>query len=225
MRTEIQPDGIVGPEVREKKADEAHSVGYVDSGIEANVPKLDIGIDPGVNGAISAIDDLGRLRAWDIANNMPHMVSVLRDLSKECECSVTLEKVNAYGQGRTSARTFALVEGHIRGACLAFGIPITNEPTPQAWKKVLGISCNPPPRPRQPWRRGETPTLEQTRAYAEAMKTYKEATTQYKRDQKNRSRERARELYPSFIPMFTRVLDTDRAEATLLAHYGRVGRC
>jgi crossover junction endodeoxyribonuclease RuvC len=148
-----------------------------------------IGIDPGITGAIAAIDTESKeVQVYDIDHSYLDAVDAFRRFAEHPEnCCAAIEKVGAMPkQGVSSTFKFGLTVGHLRGALLMGRIPILAEPTPQVWKKaVFGASIS-----------------KLTR-----------------KDQKTAARDKARELYPAYAGLFGLVKHADRAEALLMAHY------
>ena len=144
---------------------------------------ITLGIDPGKQGAIAALDHNGHL-IWidDIPNLAGTAIgSWLHDrLNNEHIDSCWIEQVHAMPkQGVTSVFTFGLGYGALLGALGALHIR-THHVTPNMWKKAYRLNAD-----------------------------------------KNASRQRASELWPSDANRFQRVKDDGRAEAALIANYGR----
>lgn len=102
---------------------------------------LYMGIDPGKSGAVALIDynepyktwatfDTGEFPEDNVAALIPYM-----DKIKGC----VIEKVNAFGMGRTSAFTFGCNVGMWLGILAALDIP-HQAVTPQAWQKAYFAS-------------------------------------------------------------------------------------
>lgn len=97
-----------------------------------------IGIDPGQEGAIAAITPDGILTC-DIDGSLVDGIRFLGQLTQDYLIQgVVIEKVNAMPrQGVSSSFKFGVTYGHLRGACIALGIPIIAEPVPRVWKKAI----------------------------------------------------------------------------------------
>ena len=98
-----------------------------------------IGIDPGKSGAIAVLDDCCRVEIYDIGGSLVDAVTRLKQLSEVYDITgVVIEKVHSFPkQGVASSFDFGCTYGHLRGACIALGIPIIAEPSPQQWKKAI----------------------------------------------------------------------------------------
>lgn len=178
--------------------------------------KAYIGIDPGATGAIALIYPDGRLGIWDIDSSINLAINALVGIAKTIpDIVAAIEHVGTMpGQGAASQGKFLQGAGMLKGALIALQVPIVAEPTPVAWKKLVGIAMNPPKPPR--------PLKQCTEV---EKKAHRAALTAYKRDQKTVSRERAAELFPSHADKFSRAKDDGRAEAALIAEYcRRVGK-
>jgi crossover junction endodeoxyribonuclease RuvC len=179
-----------------------------------------LGIDPGASGAIALVftdweEYDNTVLLHDIDNNITQVCNQIKNWTDLYKIhGVVIEKVSAFpGQGVTSMFSFGEIYGLLKGICLGFGIPILAEPRPQDWKKRVGIVLNPPKKPNL--KDCCLPSV-----YKIETAKHKTAVAAYKREQKNVSRNRAAELYPNIVNQLTRVKDSDRAEAVLIAHYG-----
>jgi hypothetical protein len=192
-----------------------------------------IGIDPGITGAISTICSAPNLPTIVEVHDVDHsLVSAIKWLEQARKrhpeyanyVGAVIEGVSAMPtDSATNAFEFGSNVGALWGACVALKISVLSRPRPADWKRAVGIVLNPPTKPKKPkkadyhfakeWSDAEN-------AYAEAMTSYKQAKARYDRDLKTRSRNRAMELYPMIADQLTRVKDSDRAEAVLLAHFG-----
>jgi len=145
-----------------------------------------IGIDPGINGAIAVINK-NNIYLYDIDGSLIDAINTLKEYADAD--GVVIEKVASMPkQGVSSTFNFGCTYGHLRGACIALGIPIIAEPTPVVWKrKIFGAGI----------------------------------FGKDRSGQKTAARDKARELYPSISGELKRVKDSDRAEALLLAEFGR----
>jgi len=101
---------------------------------------ITIGIDPGKNGGIAVIDELGHA----YADKMPETLQDLFEhfdslnLSHRGDRRAYIEQVHSSPQmGVKSAFTFGNGFGHIEMALTACGIPFERI-RPQAWQKALG---------------------------------------------------------------------------------------
>lgn len=101
---------------------------------------ITIGIDPGKNGGIAVIDELGKA----YADKMPETLQDLFEHFDSLNMSHTgdrrayIEQVHSSPQmGVKSAFTFGNGFGHLEMALTACGIPFERI-RPQAWQKALG---------------------------------------------------------------------------------------
>ena len=154
---------------------------------------MTIGIDPGLTGAIAALDYEGRpLAVYDMPVqaygrgkkqiNAHELASILYEIDDRYNLGSTvwIERVSAMpGQGVTSMFTFGEGCGVIRGVISTMRLPFQYV-TPQSWKKFCGL-------------RGT---------------------------EKDYARTRARQLIPDAVHMLTRKKDIGRADALLIAYYG-----
>jgi Holliday junction resolvasome RuvABC endonuclease subunit len=115
---------------------------------EVRRPISILAIDPGVSGAVVFVDREGRIRQ---KFHLPTItVKVGKKNRRMVDCGVlfrlldsihsaigidfaVVEKVNSYGQGRTSAFTFGRAVGCVDGVLGSLGIRV-EEITPQTWK-------------------------------------------------------------------------------------------
>ena len=148
-----------------------------------------IGIDPGVNGAISLLKDSTILQVQDIPSqpkttgkgkeiNSVLLNSIIQDLiAMEPIDTVVFETVRAMpGQGSVSMFSFGRSVGTIEGILVGNGLPIVMV-TPQKWKKYFGL-----------------------------IKKSKEASLSL-----------ILQRYPQYLNMFKLKKHVDRADATLMA--------
>ena len=150
-----------------------------------------IGIDPGVSGAISILEDKKVIKVFD----MPTMIdgkknkkqvngSQVSNIFKErlklnTETVVVVEHVTAKpGQGVTSMFNFGQSFGVIKGICSALSLPIFFV-RPTKWKKYFNL-----------------------------IKTNKDA-----------SRTKVIEAYPEISSKLSRKKDSNKADAILIARY------
>lgn len=99
-----------------------------------------IGIDPGKNGGIASVNDVGRV----IALPMPPTTRDLYDyIDSLCDRQAIafIEQVNAGpSMGSSAAFKFGQIVGEIRMACIAAGLP-THYVSPMKWQRELGLLC------------------------------------------------------------------------------------
>ena len=150
-----------------------------------------IGIDPGVSGAISVLENKKVIDVF----NMPTMIdgkknkrqvngsqvaNILKDsLGSEKEIAVVVEHVNAMpGQGVTSMFNFGQTFGAIKGICAALSLPIFFV-RPAKWKK-----------------------------HFELINSSKDA-----------SRTKAIEMYPSISNQLSKKKDVNKSDAILIARF------
>ena len=149
------------------------------------------GIDPGVSGAISILENKKVLDVFDMPTmidgkknkkqvNGSQVVNIIKErLNIEKEIIVVVEHVNAMpGQGVTSMFNFGQSFGVIKGICAALSIPIYFV-RPSKWKKYFNL-----------------------------IKTNKDA-----------SRTKVIEAYPGISSKLHRKKDSNRADAILIALY------
>ena len=150
-----------------------------------------IGVDPGISGAISIIENKKILEVYDTPTmidgkknkrqiNSAQVTNIIKErLNKEKEVVVVVEQVNAMpGQGVTSMFNFGQSFGVIKGICAALGLPIYFV-RPTKWKKHFNL-----------------------------IKTNKDA-----------SRTKVIEAYPEISSKLHRKKDSNRADAILIALY------
>ena len=150
-----------------------------------------IGIDPGINGAISVIENKKILEVYDTPTmidgkknkkqiNGAQVTNIIKERLKDGkEVIVVVEHVNAMpGQGVTSMFNFGQSFGVIKGICAALGLPIYFV-RPSKWKKHFNL-----------------------------IKTNKDA-----------SRTKVIEAYPEISSKLHRKKDSNRADAILIALY------
>ena len=151
------------------------------------------GIDPGVSGAISVLENKKVIEVFDMPTmidgkknkkqvNGAQVTNIIKerlDSEKEKEIAVVVEHVNAMpGQGVTSMFNFGQSFGVIKGICSALTIPIYFV-RPTKWKKHFNL-----------------------------IKTNKDA-----------SRTKVIEVYPEISSKLHRKKDSNRADAILIALY------
>jgi len=150
-----------------------------------------IGIDPGISGAISVIENKRILEVYDTPTmidgkknkrqiNSAQVTNIIRErINSGKEVVVVVEHVNAMpGQGVTSMFNFGQSFGVIKGICAALSLPIYFV-RPTKWKKHFNL-----------------------------IKTNKDA-----------SRTKVIEVYPEISNKLYRKKDTNRADAILIALY------
>ena len=150
-----------------------------------------IGVDPGINGAISIVENKKILDVYDTPTmidgkknkrqiNSAQVSNIFKErLKLNKEVIVVVEQVNAMpGQGVTSMFNFGQSFGVIKGICAALNIPI-HFVRPAKWKKHFNL-----------------------------IKTNKDA-----------SRTKVIESYPEISSKLHRKKDSNRADAILIALY------
>ena len=149
------------------------------------------GIDPGVSGAISILENKKVIEVFDMPTmidgkknkkqvNGAQVTNIIKErLNKNQEIIVVVEHVNAMpGQGVTSMFNFGQSFGVIKGICSALSIPIYFV-RPMKWKKYFNL-----------------------------IKTNKDA-----------SRTKVIEVYPEISSKLSRKKDSNKADAILIARY------
>jgi len=150
-----------------------------------------IGVDPGISGAISIIENKKILEVYDTPTmiegkknkkqiNGAQVTNIIKErIKNEKEVIVVVEQVNAMpGQGVTSMFNFGQSFGVIKGICAALNLPIYFV-RPTKWKKYFNL-----------------------------IKTNKDA-----------SRTKVIEAYPEISNKLHRKKDCNRADAILIALY------
>ena len=150
-----------------------------------------IGIDPGISGAISVLEDKKILEVYDTPTmidgkknkkqiNSAQVTNIIKErLNDNKEVIVVVEQVNAMpGQGVTSMFNFGQSFGVIKGICAALSLPIYFV-RPTKWKKHFNL-----------------------------IKTNKDA-----------SRTKVIEAHPELSSKLHRKKDSNRADAILIALY------
>jgi len=149
------------------------------------------GIDPGVSGGISILENKKVIDIYDMPTmidgkknkrqvNGSQVTNIIKErLNSNKEIVVVVEHVNAMpGQGVTSMFNFGQSFGIIKGICSALALPIYFV-RPTKWKKHFNL-----------------------------IKTNKEA-----------SRTKAIEIYPDISSKLSRKKDSNKADAILIARY------
>ena len=150
-----------------------------------------IGIDPGISGAISIVENKKILEVYDTPTmidgkknkrqiNSAQVTNIIKErLNSGKKVVVVVEHVNAMpGQGVTSMFNFGQSFGVIKGICAALNLPI-HFVRPVKWKKHFNL-----------------------------IKTNKDA-----------SRTKVIEVYPEISDKLHRKKDSNRADAILIALY------
>tara|TARA_Y100000590_G_scaffold339502_1_gene387034 strand:- start:1038 stop:1517 length:480 start_codon:yes stop_codon:yes gene_type:complete len=149
------------------------------------------GIDPGVSGAISILENKKIIEIFDMPTmidgkknkkqvNGAQVANIIKDrLVHNKEMIIVVEHVNAMpGQGVTSMFNFGQSFGVIKGICSALSLPIYFV-RPTKWKKYFNL-----------------------------IKTNKDA-----------SRTKVIEIYPEISSRISRKKDSNKADAILIARY------
>ena len=153
------------------------------------------GIDPGVSGAISILEDKKVIDIFDMPTmidgkknkkqvNGAQLANIIKEKTQSIgssieELAVVVEHVNAMpGQGVTSMFNFGQSFGVIKGVCSALNLPIYFV-RPTKWKKYFNL-----------------------------IKTNKDA-----------SRTKVIEIYPEISSKLSRKKDSNKADAILIARY------
>ena len=149
------------------------------------------GIDPGLGGAISVLENKRVIEAFDMPTmidgkknkrqvNGAQVTNIIKErLNGDKEIIVVVEHVNAMpGQGVTSMFNFGQSFGVIKGICAALSLPIYFV-RPIKWKKHFNL-----------------------------IKTNKDA-----------SRTKAIEVYPEISSKLSRKKDSNKADAILIGRY------
>ena len=150
-----------------------------------------IGVDPGITGAISILENKKVIEAYDTPTmidgkknkrqiNGAQVTNIIKErLNQDKEVVVVVEHVNAMpGQGVTSMFNFGQSFGVIKGICAALSVPIYFV-RPTKWKKHFNL-----------------------------IKTNKDA-----------SRTKVIEVYPEISSKLSRKKDLNKADAILIARY------
>ena len=150
-----------------------------------------IGIDPGISGAISVLENKKVIDVYDTPTmidgkknkrqvNGAQVTNIIKErLNGDNEVVVVVEHVNAMpGQGVTSMFNFGQSFGIIKGICSALSIPIYFV-RPTKWKKHFNL-----------------------------IRTNKDA-----------SRTKVIEVYPKISSKLSRKKDSNKADAILIARY------
>ena len=149
------------------------------------------GIDPGVSGGISILENKKVIEVFDMPTmidgkknkrqvNGAQVTNIIRErLNDGKEIVVVVEHVNAMpGQGVTSMFNFGQSFGIIKGICSALSLPIYFV-RPNKWKKHFNL-----------------------------IKTHKDA-----------SRTKVIEIYPEISSKLSKKKDSNKADAVLIARY------
>jgi len=112
---------------------------------------ITIGIDPGITGAIAALDngkivDIADMPTMGRTNGKGHeidpyeLTSIILGMKNGADLTVVIEQVSAMpGNGGTSMFHFGESVGIILGVCGALQLPVRRV-RPQIWKKKAGLS-------------------------------------------------------------------------------------
>ena len=150
-----------------------------------------IGIDPGVSGAISVLENKKVIDIFEMPTmidgkknkkqvNGSQITNIIKEeINKKKEIIVVVEHVNAMpGQGVTSMFNFGQSFGVLKGICAALSLPIYFV-RPTKWKKYFNL-----------------------------IKTNKDA-----------SRTKVIQIYPEISGKISRKKDSNKADAILIARY------
>ena len=150
-----------------------------------------IGIDPGVSGAISILENKKVIEIHDMPTmidgkknkrqvNGSQVTNIIKEnLNHDKETIVVVEQVNAMpGQGVTSMFNFGQSFGVIKGICSALSLPIYFV-RPTKWKKYFNLINS----------------------------------------EKDASRTRAIEIFPYFSAQLSRKKDSNKADAILISSF------
>ena len=154
------------------------------------------GIDPGISGAISIMENKKVIEIFDMPTmidgkknkrqiNGSQVTNIIKERLKDGkEIIVVVEHVNAMpGQGVTSMFNFGQTFGAIKGICASLGLPIFYV-RPAKWKK-----------------------------HFELLNSSKDA-----------SRTKVIEMYPSFSEQLRKKKDVNKADAILIARFFKESR-
>lgn len=110
------------------------------------IPPVIVGVDPGISGAVAALDAATGQLLW--VEDMPVLdkwvnAAALADLLRgELIRAAAVESVHAMPrQGVTSSFNFGRGYGQVLGVLATLNAP-TMHPTPQLWKKALGVTAD-----------------------------------------------------------------------------------
>ena len=150
-----------------------------------------IGVDPGISGAISIIENKKILEVYDTPTmidgkknkrqiNSAQVTNIIKErLNKDNDVVVVVEQVNAMpGQGVTSMFNFGQSFGILKGICSAMQLPMFFV-RPAKWKKYFNLINS----------------------------------------EKDASRTRAIEIFPYFSTQLSKKKDTNKADAILIASF------
>ena len=150
-----------------------------------------IGIDPGISGAISVIENKKILEVYDTPTmidgkknkkqiNSAQVTNIIKEkLNSDKEVIVVVEHVNAMpGQGVTSMFNFGQSFGILKGICSAMQLPMYFV-RPAKWKKYFNLLNS----------------------------------------EKDASRTRAIEIFPYFSSQLSKKKDSNKADAILIASF------
>ena len=150
-----------------------------------------IGIDPGISGAISVLENKKILEVYDTPTmidgkknkrqiNSAQVTNIIKErLNSDKEVIVVVEQVNAMpGQGVTSMFNFGQSFGILKGICSAMQLPMYFV-RPAKWKKYFNLINS----------------------------------------EKDASRTKAIEIFPYFSSQLSRKKDSNKADAILIASF------
>ena len=150
-----------------------------------------IGIDPGISGAISIVENKKILEVYDTPTmidgkknkkqiNSAQVTNIIKEsLNRDKEVIVVVEHVNAMpGQGVTSMFNFGQSFGILKGICSAMQLPMFFV-RPAKWKKYFNLLNS----------------------------------------EKDASRTRAIEIFPYFSSQLSKKKDSNKADAILIASF------
>jgi len=216
---------------------------YFDS-LYMNEYEIIIGVDPGISGAISIIENLKRPKVSVHGTPTTTEVKVVKkkkryikhyDLKAMSELIkpyvgknvlIYMEKVHAMtGQGVTSMFSFGRGVGIWEGIFAAHGLDY-EEVSPSIWKKEYGdrLIQKPLPKPEElKLKPAELKKLteDEKERIAKIKKEYESEKRKAKEGAKDAARDLAKELYPELEDEFKLKKDSDKAEALLIAERKR----
>lgn len=104
-----------------------------------HIPKLSIGIDPGINGGIALINSNDTINVYPCPPTISDMADVLLEVNfLDYKTRAVIEKVHSFpGQGVASTFKFGMNYGQWLGILAALEIPYI-QVTPHKWMKHYG---------------------------------------------------------------------------------------
>jgi hypothetical protein len=187
-----------------------------------------IAIDPGLSGAIAVLQDgqepvvvdAPTFKAKDKKEDfdIPSMVTLLKKYATE-GCFVVIERVHAMPRNAGSAMfNFGRGVGLWEGILAALGCEV-HLVTPQKWKTDYE-ELSPPKKPQG--KRAKKEKVKLTKAEQKALQREQDRQRRLvKAAAKAKARELAAKMYPNMAHLFAQVNHDGRAEAVLMACYGR----